>query len=276
MAQAIASTGAEVLVIERGEPVRAGPHPLSPQAVFNDINWLADETWYERDGRGFNPVIYYYVGGNTKFFGAVMMRYRRRDFEAVEHLGGLSPAWPFPYDEMEPWYCRAEEIFRVRGETGQIRSSPRVPGPCPTLRSRTTLRRAGAGAPGANRSSDFLHSALRGHRGLARLCRHTWDGYPNTESAKADAENTMLNEALAHDNVRLLSGATVTRMHTDTSGKTIVALDVDHRGSRARSSRSGWCSRPARSTPPRCCCAPPTTSCPTALPTAPGWWDATS
>ena len=63
MARAIAPSGAKVLVIERGEPVRAGPHPLPPQAVFTDVNWLADETWYERSGRAFNPVIYYYVGG---------------------------------------------------------------------------------------------------------------------------------------------------------------------------------------------------------------------
>ena len=231
MARAIAPAGAEVLVIERGEPVRAGPHPLSPQAVFNDVNWLADETWYERDGKGFNPVIYYYVGGNTKFFGAVMMRYRRRDFEAVEHLGGLSPAWPFSYDEMEPWYCRAEEIFRVRGEAGEDPLEPPRSRPLPypaipdepsVARARERLERTGLRTFSTPLCVDI--EAWLAYAGT------TWDGYPNTESAKADAENTMLNEALAHDNVRLLSGATVTRMHTDASGKAIVALDVDHRG----------------------------------------------
>ena len=233
MARAIAPSGAKVLVIERGEPVRTGPHPLPPQAVFTDVNWLADETWYERGGRAFNPVIYYYVGGNTKFFGAVMMRYRERDFEAVEHLGGLSPAWPFSYEEMEPWYCRAEEIFRVRGKAGDDPLDPprSRPYPHPAIPDEPSVARARKRLEGTGLRT-FTSPLCVDIEAWLAYAGTTWDGYPNTESAKADAENTMLNDALAHRNVRLLSGATVTRMRTDPSGREIVALDVDHRGER--------------------------------------------
>ena len=239
MARAIAPTGAEVLVIERGEPLRAGPHPLSPQAVFRDVNYLAEETWYE-GGKGFNPVIYYYVGGNTKFFGAVMPRYRQRDFEAVEHLGGISPAWPFSYEELEPWYGRAEQLFRVRGEAGGDPHEPprSQPFPCPAVPDEPSIARARKRIEDTGLRTFSSPLCVDAQAWLA-YAGTTWDGYPNTASAKADAENTMLDEALAHDNVRLWSGAAVTRLHTDASGKAIVALDVDCRGE-PRSVKPRW------------------------------------
>ena len=75
--------------------------------------------WREAGGAAFNPGNYYYVGGNSKFYGAVLIRYRRQDFSAMEHYGGVSPAWPFSYDEFEPWYSKAEQLFRVRGALGE-------------------------------------------------------------------------------------------------------------------------------------------------------------
>ncbi|TIV62552.1 MAG: GMC family oxidoreductase, partial [Mesorhizobium sp.] len=71
-----------------------------------------------------NPGNYYYVGGNSKFFGAVMIRYRKEDFSELEHYGGVSPAWPFSYDEFEPWYSKAEQLFRVRGTLGEDPTEP--------------------------------------------------------------------------------------------------------------------------------------------------------
>jgi choline dehydrogenase-like flavoprotein len=70
------------------------------------------------------PGNFYNVGGNSKLFGAVLSRYRREDFTEMQHLGGISPAWPFPYEELEPWYGRAERLYRVRGELGQDPTEP--------------------------------------------------------------------------------------------------------------------------------------------------------
>ena len=92
--------------------------------IHRDGKFISKETWYKESGVPFNPWIYYYVGGNTKFFGAVMPRYKPEDFEETEHIGGISPAWPFSYEELEPYYCRAEELFRVHGETDQNLYSP--------------------------------------------------------------------------------------------------------------------------------------------------------
>ena len=240
MARAIAPTGAEVLIIERGEPLETGPQPLDAQAVYRDVNYMADETWYDQHGNAFNPVIYYYVGGNTKFFGAVMPRYRREDFEAVEHLGGVSPAWPFSYEEIEPYYCRAEQLFRVRGRAGEDPSEPPrsqpFPYPAAPDEASIALARQRLDRTGLRTFSTPLCVDTEAWLKDASM---TWDGYPNTGNAKADAQNAILHEALAHDNVRLWSGATATRLHADSHGKEIVAVDVDHRGE-AKSVKPGW------------------------------------
>ena len=105
--------------------------------------------WCEAGGAAFNPGNYYYVGGNSKFYGAVLIRYRKEDFAAMEHFGGVSPAWPFSYDEFEPWYSRAEQLFRVRGALGEDPTEPfhsipyafkPVPDEAPIARARAELR----------------------------------------------------------------------------------------------------------------------------------------
>ena len=56
------------------------------------------------DGRPFSPGTYYYVGGNTKFYGSSLVRFRREDFQSSTHHDGESPAWPFGYDDLAPHY----------------------------------------------------------------------------------------------------------------------------------------------------------------------------
>src|SRR6478609_9732237 len=109
IAYGLAGSGARIAVLERG----------FQRGVFRPV-----ETWLDARGRRFNPGNYYYVGGNSKFYGAVLIRYRERDFAALEHWDGVSPAWPFGYEVLEPWYCRAEQLFEVRGAAGQDPTEP--------------------------------------------------------------------------------------------------------------------------------------------------------
>ena len=57
-------------------------------------------------------LLIFWVGGNTKVFGAALVRLRERDFEAVEHKGGISPAWCLSYQDFEPYYTRAEQLYQ--------------------------------------------------------------------------------------------------------------------------------------------------------------------
>jgi choline dehydrogenase-like flavoprotein len=86
------------------------------------------EQWYDRTGKALHPHTNYFVGGNTKFYGAALFRLRKDDFGELKHHGGVSPAWPVSYDEMEPYYQAAEELYQVHGQRGEDPTEPEASG----------------------------------------------------------------------------------------------------------------------------------------------------
>ena len=125
VARALASTGASILILERGGFVPREPENWDPTAVWKHLRYRTTETWLDRDGRPFLPYTHYCVGGNTKFWGSVLYRLRKDDFEAVEHLGGVSPAWPIDYATLEPYYERAERLYQVHRGGARPTEPPR-------------------------------------------------------------------------------------------------------------------------------------------------------
>src|SRR5512133_3511533 len=118
-ALALARRGVDVLAVERGERLPREPENWSPREVFLNRRYKPAETWLDRRGRRFIPGVHYTVGGNTKVYGASLPRLRESDFTEVEHLEGVSPAWPFGYADLEPYYGQAEVLYRVHGTTGE-------------------------------------------------------------------------------------------------------------------------------------------------------------
>jgi choline dehydrogenase-like flavoprotein len=146
LAYALKDSGLRVHVLERGDYLPREAENASVDAVFHQKRYRSVDTWTDEQGRPFNPGIHYYVGGNTKVYGAAMMRLRERDFEDLEHEDGLSPAWPIDYATLEPHYTRAEAMMGTRGEAG---SDPTEP----------------------PRSSAYPHRAIPHEPGIARLVR---------------------------------------------------------------------------------------------------------
>ena len=106
------------MLLERGGYLPREKANWDSRAVFVESRYRAKETWYDKDGNPFYPGIQYYVGGNTKVFGAALLRFRPEDFGAVRHHGGISPAWPLTYEDFEPYYTQAEDLYHVHGEHG--------------------------------------------------------------------------------------------------------------------------------------------------------------
>ncbi len=118
MAQALSTSQARILILERGGFVPQEDENWDPEAVWKKLRYRAKEQWLDDRGQEFTPYTHYGVGGNTKFWGSVLYRLRREDFQAVEHADGISPAWPIDYDTLEPYYERAERTYHVRGQAG--------------------------------------------------------------------------------------------------------------------------------------------------------------
>lgn len=236
LASALAPTGLRVLIVERGEHLPDTQEARDDIAIFQKGHYRSSEEWIGTDGKPFLPGNYYYVGGNSKFFGAVMFRYRVEDFLPRPHLQGASPGWDFGYDELAPWYDLAEKLFRVRGALGEDPTDPprNMPYPFPAVPDEPTmkivrerLKLAGVKPSSLPLAVDIDAWLKRGKTG--------WDAFPGTGGeGKIDAEVGPLTEALRHSNVSLMTGAQVLRLETDESGKEITAAIIRRNGREER------------------------------------------
>jgi choline dehydrogenase-like flavoprotein len=230
-AHALARRGVDVLVLERGERLPRESENWSPRAVFVDRRYRPAERWLDGAGRGFAPGVHYVVGGNTKVYGASLPRFREQDFTAVEHEDGTSPAWPFSYADLEPYYGEAEQMYRVHGKTGEDPTEPWRSSafPYPALEHEpyvaelaARLREQGV-RPSAN--------AMGVDRRVGGTCVRcaTCDGFPCKLGAKSDAETCGIDPAIATGHARLLTGVRVRRIVTDGSGRRVDHLVAEDR-----------------------------------------------
>ena len=153
LAHRLAPSGKRILLLERGGYLPREPENWDSHEVFNNDRYLSGEEWIDKDGAAFTPHQQYFVGGNTKFYGAILFRLRERDFGEVAPLRRRSrPRGRSPTHDLEPYYAEAEALYLVHGERGEDPTEP------PALRAVPLSRRlARAAHPAAPRR-------LRAHR----------------------------------------------------------------------------------------------------------------
>ena len=131
LAYKLAPTGLRVLLLERGDYVKRELENWDSREVITKGRYKTDEKWIDKTGQQFHPGQHYYVGGQTKFYGAILFRLRERDFGEIRHHGGISPAWPLSYEDFAPYYDEAERLYVVHGERGEDPTEPPASGPYP-------------------------------------------------------------------------------------------------------------------------------------------------
>ena len=219
LAWGLAQRGIDVLVVERGDYLPQEKENWSPEAVFVQRRYKPGEMWVDDDGREFSPGVHYVVGGNTKVYGSSLPRLREQDFERTEYPSGVSPAWPFRYADIEPYYTQIEELFRVHGTTGEDPSEPwrSAPFPYPALEHEPyvaeTIRRLRD--QGVHPSSTAMGIDLRPGGSCIRCS--TCDGFPCRLGAKSDAQTCGIDPAVATGHVRVLTKSKVDRLVTEKS-----------------------------------------------------------
>ncbi len=225
VAAGLAPSGAAILILEAGGHIGDSPDNRDQRAIFQQGRFRPDELWYEPNGHGFNPGNYYYVGGNSKLYGAVLTRYRREDFQEMQHLEGVSPAWPFPYEELEPWYSKAEQLYQVRGSLGEDPSEPAhslgypfppVPDEAPIAKVKLRLRENGFHPYALPLGVDLDRWLSKG--------KTPWDAHPHRDDGKMDAETAALARATEHPNVTLQTHSRATRLVSRPNGKSIASV----------------------------------------------------
>ena len=240
LAWALAGTGKRILLLERGDHIPREADNWNTRSVFIDARYKAHETWLDKDGREFHPGTHYAVGGNTKVYGSALLRFRREDFGEVRHHDGVAPAWPIGYDDMEPYYTRAEQLYRVHGERGidptEPLSSAPFPHPAVSDEPRIQELRDDLQRIGLDPFPLPLGIDLDERDPLNSACIRcaTCDGFPCLVNAKSDADVVCVRPATAHENVTLLTGARVTRLETDASGREVREVVLERDGATER------------------------------------------
>jgi choline dehydrogenase-like flavoprotein len=236
MAHALSSTGARVLLVERGDPVPQEAENWDHAAVWKEKRYRTDERWLDSRGREFRPFMHYVVGGNTKFWGSVLYRLRAEDFHAVEHADGVSPAWPIDYETLAPWYEEAERLYQVHGQHGVDPTDPdRGPFPHPPVRHEARMAEIVEGLRAQGLHPSYLPLGLvdpGGPNGCI-LC-DTCNSFPCRIRAKSDAETLCVEPAVDTSGVTLWTGARAERVLTDPSGRRAEAVEIDRNGERVR------------------------------------------
>jgi choline dehydrogenase-like flavoprotein len=240
VAHRLAPTGARILLLERGEYLPRSRANWDAQTVFVDGAYQAAELWYGRDGRSFHPGLHYFVGGNSKVYGAALLRLRQKDFEAIEYPDGLSPAWPLRYRDFEPYYAQAERLFHVHGERGEDPTEPPASGPFPypavshePAIQALSERWSRQGLHPFHLPLGILLDEKDGRATPTSVCLRcdAFDGFPCPVNGKADAQVVCVDPALAlYPNLTLRTGAYVLRLDTDATGGAVSAVQVQRGG----------------------------------------------
>jgi choline dehydrogenase-like flavoprotein len=225
LAAALAPSRRKVLIVERGERLQDSPEARDPDAIFRRGFYKPNETWRDISGAALHPGNYAFVGGNTKFYGAVLLRYRAEDFTPLRHVDGTTPGWPIRYADLEPFYSRAEGLYRVRGDAAQDPTEPphSLPYPFPPVPDEPDIAslRAAFAAQGLRVASLPLGVDIEA---WLKRAATGWDAFPCTTGAKSDAESCGLAEALKHPNVTLMTGTKATRILS--TGRRVTGIEV--------------------------------------------------
>ncbi len=236
LAHRLAPTGKKILVIERGDFVPREKQNWNSKAVFLDGRYTAKETWLDKDGGEFHPGIHYNVGGNTKFYGAALLRMREQDFGVVRHGGGESPAWPLSYADFRPYYLEAERAYCVHGLRGEDPTEPHESEPYayPPIAHEPRIQELHNDWTKLGRTPFHVPVGVmldESNRNDSRCIKcETCDGYPCLLHAKADAEVIALRPALQSSNVTLVTNAMVDRLETNANGSAVTRVHVTKDG----------------------------------------------
>ena len=237
LAHKLAPTGKRILLIERGDYLPRSQANRDSKAVFVDAIYEAKETWYGANGKTFHPGLHYFVGGNSKVYGAALFRLRERDFDELRHKDGISPAWPLKYADFEPYYTAAEDLFHVHGQRGEDPTEPpsRGPYPYPPVAHERRIQELNDSLAyqGLHPFHLPLGILLDERNGVATptstyVRTNTFDGYPCPFNGKADAQVMCVDPTLgAHkENFTLLTNAYVSKLETDPSGRSVSRVHV--------------------------------------------------
>lgn len=234
LARKLADSGKKILILERGGFLPREKENWDTEEVFLKSRYKAKEAWLDKNDKEFLPGIHYCVGGNTKMYGAALLRLREEDFGEIKHHGGVSPAWPLSYEDFKPWYSEAETMYEVHGERHSDPTEPAEKEPYPH-----------AALPHEPRIQELFDDVARlglkpfplpigvklnDRNSQGSLVLDRFDGFPDPTESKADSHVIGIKPALQSENVHLLTNVTVEKLVTNEAGTEVKKVIAEKDG----------------------------------------------
>lgn len=228
LAHKLADSGQKILILERGDFIPREKENWDTEEVFLKGRYKAKQSWLDKNGEVFHPGIHYCVGGNTKVYGAALLRMREADFTELQHYGGVSPAWPISYQQLSKYYLEAEYLYNVHGQRGSDFTEPNEDTPYPFSelpheeriaeleRDLQALGLKPFPLPiGLNRKKNKLE---------APYVLDRFDGFPDPAEMKGDAHVNCIKKIVDLPNVTLKTKTFVDRLETNSTGDRIASV----------------------------------------------------
>ena len=265
IAGVLSEAGKRVLLLERGQsqtfeqtgrdPLRnqrlsqygnnAGPNGPGVPRVFADWKTGEERTVLPHEGAYSNNAAV--VGGGTRVYGGQAWRFHPTDFRMASTYGvplGSSLAdWPIGYEDLAPFYERAEWELGVAADASQMGHLPAydAPYPMPPVKNNVqgkTLR-AGAEALGWDtvRVPLAINSVPYNGRGACIHCQYCV-GFACPVDAKNGTHNTLIPRALLTGRCDLVTGATVAKIEGGDKGAVTGVSFFDGDGTHHRQNAS--------------------------------------
>ena len=166
-AAGLAPTGRKILDPRtRRARLRTARDARDARAIFQRGVFRPQETWLDGGGPAFNPGNYYYVGGNSKLYGAVLIRYRAQDFRADRASRRRDAGLAVRLRGTGALVLRGPRSSTAcAARSASIRPSPRIPRriPYPPVPDEPAIA-SGPRAHEARRSASVSAAARRRHR----------------------------------------------------------------------------------------------------------------
>jgi choline dehydrogenase-like flavoprotein len=240
LARHLAASGNKILLLERGDWLPREPQNWQAQDVFVDNRYVSPDTWYDEKGKPFQPQVHYFVGGSTKLYGAALYRLRPQDFGELHHHDGVSPAWPISYDELEPYYTKAEQLYEVHGARGEDPTDgpASAPYPFPAVSHEPRIQQLSDDLEVAGYHPFHAPCGIRlneanmpySHCVRCANC----DGFVCVVHGKSDAEVLGVRPALEHSNVKLLTNTKAVTLATNPAGTAVTEVVAERDGATER------------------------------------------
>jgi len=236
LARHLAPSGKRILLLERGDWLPREPSNWLAQDVFVDNRYVSEDTWYDPKGKAFQPQIHYFVGGATKLYGAALYRLREEDFGELNHHDGVSPAWPISYDDLEPYYTLAEQLYEVHGDHGEDPTEGHASAqyPFPPVSHEPRIQQLSDDLDKTGYHPFHAPCGIRLNEqnmpySACVRCQNC-DGFPCAVHGKSDADVLGVRPALEYPNVTLLTNALAMRLETNDTGTAVSKIVVERNG----------------------------------------------